>query len=260
MHSSDRSHILKLPKWLIFLRGAQMLVALLVFCLACYGASALAIDGDALSLFTSLATFILLTYIVGSELWFPFLYNYWAVLGLEIFAVFFWLVSFALLAAEVGNIVIVPFDDCFFDCIKRKRGLVKRDGQSFFDAMATEAAFGGVEFTLFIVSLVFVSIQLYRHRKEGGHCQPGALQTAPPSGPTVQTAAQWPTMPQVREEQTTLMQSQPSNLFPRAELPHEQQLYQQSFNQQPPQTAQHGQHGYNALPVAGRDDAYFENA
>jgi hypothetical protein len=167
MHSSDRSHILRLPKWLIFLRGAQMLVALLVFCLACYGVSALAIDGDALSLFTvwphrlfllpimlpkhlltelqSLATFILLIYIVGSELWFPFLYNYWAILGLEIFAVFFWLVSFALLAAEVGNIVIVPFDDCGFYCFKRKRGLVKRDGQSFFDAMATEAAFGGVE-------------------------------------------------------------------------------------------------------------------
>jgi hypothetical protein len=50
--SSDRSHVLKLPKWLIFLRGAQLLVALLVFCLACYGAATYALDGDSLSLFT----------------------------------------------------------------------------------------------------------------------------------------------------------------------------------------------------------------
>ena len=165
--SSDRSHILKLPKWLIFLRGAQLLIALLVFCLACYGASAFAIDGDSLSLFTvcpsytslqtsadttqSLATFILLTYIVGSELYFPQFYNYWAVLSLEIFAVFFWLVSFALLASELDGSGIgagdINEDGCFwFGCpLKRKREIVKRSGNNFFNAMATEAAFGGVD-------------------------------------------------------------------------------------------------------------------
>jgi len=248
--SSDRSHILKLPKWLIFLRGAQLLIALLVFCLACYGASAFAIDGDSLSLFTALATFILLTYIVGSELYFPLFYNYWAILGLDIFALFFWLISFALLASEVDG--GIENDSCiWFGCLKRKRGLVKRSGNNFFNAMAAEAAFGGVEFALFIVSLVFVSLQLYRHRKEGGHCQPGSLQTAPP---TVQTAAQWPAaMSPVPEEYNVQMQSQESTVIPRAELPQEgQQMYQQPANQR-------AQYGYNALPVAGRDDAYFES-
>jgi hypothetical protein len=103
---------------------------------------------------------------------------------------------------------------------------------------------------LFIVSLVFVSLQLYRHRKEGGHCQPGSLQTAPP--PTAQTAAQWPAaMPPVPEEQVqnVRMQTHESTVIPRAELPQD--------GQQPAQPR--APYGYNALPVAGVDDAYFNN-
>ena len=32
----------------------------------------------------------------------PVLYNYWAILGLDIFAIIFWLISFALLASEIA--------------------------------------------------------------------------------------------------------------------------------------------------------------
>jgi hypothetical protein len=57
------------------------------------------------------------------------------------------------------------------------------------------------------------------------------------------------------------VQTQYSNVIPRAELAQEQQQplhqqYQQPVSQGSPQTTQYG---YNALPVAGRDDAYFEN-
>jgi hypothetical protein len=158
---------------------------------------------------------------------------------------------------------------------------VKRSGTNYFNAMATEAAFGGVELyvpyplppryiqlhctstdmlfhsALFIASLVFVSLQLHRHRKEGGHCQPGSLQTAPP--PTVQqtaAASQWPApMPPVLEEpvHNVQMQTQQSSVISRAELPQEgQQMYQQPAHPK-------AQYGYNALPVAGVDDAYYDN-
>ena len=107
---------------------------------------------------------------------------------------------------------------------------------------------------LFVVSLVFVSLQFYRHRKEGGHCQPGSLQTAPP--PTAQTAAQWPSaMPPVQKEQVqnVQMQTHESTVIPKAELPQEgQQMYQQLAQPRAP-------YGYNALPVTGVDDAYFDN-
>jgi hypothetical protein len=109
---------------------------------------------------------------------------------------------------------------------------------------------------LFIVSLVFVSLQLYRHRKEGGHCQPGSLQTAPRPPPIVQTAAQWPAPnPPVQGEQlqNVQMQAHESTVIPRAELPQEgHQMYQQPAHPR-------AQYGYNALPVVGVDDAYFDN-
>jgi hypothetical protein len=110
---------------------------------------------------------------------------------------------------------------------------------------------------LFVVSLVFVSIQLYRHRKEGGHCQPGSLQIAPPpTVQTVQTATQWPAPnPPVQGEQVqnVQMQTHESTVIPRAELPQEgQQVYHQPAQPR-------AQYGYNALPVPGVDDAYFDN-
>jgi hypothetical protein len=62
-------------------------------------------------------------------------------------------------------------------------------------------------------------------------------------------------MPPVQEEQVqnVQMQTQQSSVIPRAELPQEgQQMYQQPAQPR-------AQYGYNALPVAGVDDAYFDN-
>jgi hypothetical protein len=48
------------------------------------------------------ATLIICIYYIVAEFGAPALYNYWAVLSLDIFLLIFWLISFALLAAEVS--------------------------------------------------------------------------------------------------------------------------------------------------------------
>jgi hypothetical protein len=93
-----------------------------------------------------LATLILIAYILVSEHFFPLAYNFWAILGLECFAVLFWLVSFALLASEVSGTGYVWFSNCYLACFDNtppyKRSL---NGNTFHNAMAAAAGLGGVE-------------------------------------------------------------------------------------------------------------------
>jgi hypothetical protein len=51
-------------------------------------------------------------------------------------------VSFALLASEISGGICFGCWDYWY---KQKRGLAKRSTDNFFNAMATEAAFGGVD-------------------------------------------------------------------------------------------------------------------
>ena len=89
----------------------------------------------------------------------PVLYNYWAVLGLDIFAIIFWLVSFALLASEIA-----PYFDSYYDydydntdsctyiygyCIKKRSvELEKRytytDPITYRNALAAASGLGGL--------------------------------------------------------------------------------------------------------------------
>lgn len=69
-------------------------------------------------------------------------YNYWAVLGLDVFALLFWLISFGLMAATVA-----PFADGFTFCGVYTCTTYSLEGPflTLFAAMATVAALGGVE-------------------------------------------------------------------------------------------------------------------
>lgn len=85
------------------------------------------------------------------------MYNYWAILGLEIFAIVFWIISFSILAAEVAVYQIVtytPSNDCayYYDgyCYKKRRSLemAKRattDVYTYRNAMAAASGLGGLE-------------------------------------------------------------------------------------------------------------------
>jgi hypothetical protein len=86
------------------------------------------------------------------------MYNYWAILGLDIFAIVFWLISFALLASEVAAYRIVTYtaNDCYYSyagvCYyKRSRALetlAKRATTNVYtyrNAMAAASGLGGLE-------------------------------------------------------------------------------------------------------------------
>ena len=80
-------------------------------------------------------------------------FNYWAVIGLDIFALVFWLISFALLASEAAAWTITTHfgDNCAYSntayCY-RKRALAQKrstDYRTYRNAMAAGAALGGFE-------------------------------------------------------------------------------------------------------------------
>jgi hypothetical protein len=52
--------------------------------------------------FQGIATIITLIYILVATYGAPSIYQYWAILSLEIFCLIFWLVSFAVLASDVA--------------------------------------------------------------------------------------------------------------------------------------------------------------
>jgi len=82
-------------------------------------------------------------YIIGAELFWPLVYNYWAILGLEIFAVLFWLISFALLASEVNAADGDNCIGCYSDIIPRPK---KRSvGNTFNNSMAAASGLGGLQ-------------------------------------------------------------------------------------------------------------------
>jgi hypothetical protein len=79
-------------------------------------------------------------------------YNYWAILGLDIFAIVFWIIAFPLLASNVASFDTFISDCDFYGyniCYKKKRGvgLVKRDVNvyTYRNAMAAAAGLGGLE-------------------------------------------------------------------------------------------------------------------
>lgn len=80
------------------------------------------------------------------------MYNYWAILGLDILAVILWVVSFPILASQIANAIAVE-DTCstYYDgyCYyKHKRGLEKRaetTWETYKNVMIVTSALAGVE-------------------------------------------------------------------------------------------------------------------
>lgn len=99
---------------------------------------------------------IIVVYNLVATMAVPVIYNYWAVLGLDIFAVVFWIISFSLLASEVAAYGIVTYNsdscDYYYNgyCYK-KRGLnflLKRATTNVYtyrNSMAAASGLGGLE-------------------------------------------------------------------------------------------------------------------
>jgi hypothetical protein len=187
MEAVGRNHVLVLPKPVLALRTVQFFLALIILGLASYLVNGWSHYGDELILFTALATMIITVYIIAAERS-PVIYNYWAILGLDIFAIIFWIVSFSLLASEVSsNLGIDSPDSLDTGCLgtwdyyctkKRSIGLSKRrliaNLYMYRNAMAAASALGGLEFVLFVITLAFTGLWLHRYRTAGGHSMPNS--------------------------------------------------------------------------------------
>lgn len=167
-------------------RSLQLVTALAILGLAAYGITYLSFDGIDLTLFTAISTMIITIYIIVAQTGAPIIYNYWAILGLDIFAIVFWIISFSLLASEVAGYSIVTYSSsdciyssagvCYYKRSQALKNLEKRETTNVYtyrNAMAAASGLGGLEFIFFVVTLVMTAIGLHRHRQAGRHCLPG---------------------------------------------------------------------------------------
>ncbi|KAM0288077.1 hypothetical protein ACHAQH_000145 [Verticillium albo-atrum] len=190
-HSSQRlagrEHIPIYPRGFIALRIVQLALALIALGLCAFGAYLWPISGNCLMLFVAVASLITTVWLVVAEYAMPKIYNYWAVLALDIFLVVFWLCAFALLASQVAFVFSGATYCDLYDCYSTEpTGLYF----VFAACMAAASALGGLQFALFITSLVIHSTMLHRHRKAGLHCNPRGSSIAHSTTLSEKTTAQ----------------------------------------------------------------------
>ena len=155
-HSTE-NHIVPVKPWNIWLRVAQFALAVIILIFVAvpthyWGGY----DAFGVSLFTSIATFIIVPYYVVTASISTKFYNRWAVLGLDILGVVFWLVSFSLLADWAANSHYSYYYDYYW-WKKRDLSLAKRTNSysASRDLAATAAALGAVE--LYVQVLVVLA-------------------------------------------------------------------------------------------------------
>jgi len=176
-----QEHIPIYPKGFVAIRIVQLVLALVVIALAAYGLYYLPFDGNSFILAVGVMTLVSSIYHLIVEFGVPAGYNYWAILGLDIFFIVMWLCAFALLAARVAP----GFGYQGYSCNYAGRCTLVGLSSGELGWLATQAAaagIGGLEFVLYIVSLVIHSIRLHQHRAAGLHCMPGTPPSAPSGG------------------------------------------------------------------------------
>ncbi|KAK0656556.1 hypothetical protein B0T16DRAFT_452112 [Cercophora newfieldiana] len=209
---AGREHVPIYPKGFIALRIVQLVLAVLILALAAYGCAVLPTSGNIYMAVVCLFTIGIEIYYLVVHYSVPRSYNYWAVLGLEIFMVIMWLASFALLASEAAIVMALldytySFSYYYFD-----EGAVGA-------CMATAAALGGIVFLLFITSLAIHGVRLHWHRAAGLHCKPGVPPTLPapattPGGEKIQSYLQTYPQPQAYPPQAYAPQAYPPQAYP----------------------------------------------
>ncbi|KAH6845284.1 hypothetical protein B0I37DRAFT_181039 [Chaetomium sp. MPI-CAGE-AT-0009] len=168
-----REHIPIYPRGFIAIRIVQLVLALIILGLAGFGVTYLSFDGNQFILAVAIMTMLSSIYHLIAEFGVPAAHNYWVILGLDIFFVIMWLCSFALLASRVA--ALFSYVDSYSSSYYY--GL-DTFSLAWLGAQAGAAALGGVEFILYLISLIIHSIRLHRHRAAGLHSTPGT-----PPGP-----------------------------------------------------------------------------
>lgn len=139
---ASREHIPAYPRGFIALRIVQLALGLIALGLCAFGAYLWPISGNCLMLFVAVATLIVTVWLVVAEYSLPCIYNYWAVLALDIFLVVFWLCAFALLASQAAFVFSGTTYCNVYDCYSSEpTGLYF----VFAACMAAASAIGGLQ-------------------------------------------------------------------------------------------------------------------
>lgn len=197
---SRSSHVIPLPKWVLFVRGFQLLLAVIVMGVSAYGIYWVAFNSWCFALFTALATMIIVLYAIltnhvaacaGG-------YNYWALLALEIFGVLFWLSSMAALAATRAAFVFpTEINGCvnygYGGVCYKKRDIIEKRAVAtygYLDMMSATAGLSAIEMLLFITTLTVFSIHLRRTRSSNKHAPINDKLEAHPMNPVAYEQSQ----------------------------------------------------------------------
>ncbi|KAI0095837.1 hypothetical protein GGR51DRAFT_62657 [Nemania sp. FL0031] len=214
---AGKEHIPLYTKGFVAVRILQLVLGIICLGLTAYTTAVLPITGAVLMLFTSIVTLITSIYILIAHFGPPRAYNYWAILGLDIFHVLFWLISFALIASQAA--ILFAYSN-YYD------GYYFESGFTILGSITAAAAgLGAVNWVAYLVALVLHSIALHRHRKAGLHAMPGVAPTAPTTG----------TQAVVTEDKIAMQPQPPQSYYP------PQQVYEAPYQQQPQQYEQQPQ-------------------
>ncbi|KAF7553629.1 hypothetical protein G7Z17_g3501 [Cylindrodendrum hubeiense] len=172
-----KEHFPHYPPGFTVLRIFQFVFALVILAIVSYTVYIVPVDGNCLMLFTAVATLISSLYMIIANQCAPQLYNYWAVMSLDIFLLIFWLISFALLAAETAYFWAAGTYYCgYYSCYY---GTLEGSALVLGAILAAAAGLGALEFLFFFISLIIHSVAMCRHRRAGLHCNAAPAGTAP---------------------------------------------------------------------------------
>ncbi|KAH0536703.1 hypothetical protein FGG08_006444 [Glutinoglossum americanum] len=144
---------------------AVLVIALVAYSTYIYQATYM-VQAYGVNLFTGPLTLFVLAYNTLSPIFAASLYNLWAALALEILTVIMWLVSFAILASYSAGFGIFYYTDYYLYNYNYKRSLTYGNLETAWQTGAAASGIGGLEFVLWIITLVIFSIFLHRHRAQ----------------------------------------------------------------------------------------------
>ncbi|KAI0444893.1 hypothetical protein F4803DRAFT_510216 [Xylaria telfairii] len=235
--AAGKEHIPIYPKGFVAVRIIQLVLGIICLGLTAYTVAVAPLIGAILMLFTSIVTLISGIYILVAHYGSPAAYNYWAILGLDIFHVIFWLISFALLAAQAAY--LLAYGTYYYGYF---------DGYTILGSIvAAAAALGAVNWVVYLVALILHSIAFHRHRKAGLHAMPGKSNSAPAANAPAVAAAPVGTEMQMQPQQAQTHYppqqvahevAQPQQAYPQQSYPQQQQQFQQQPYPQQPQQQQ----------------------
>ncbi|KAK3336632.1 hypothetical protein B0T19DRAFT_437373 [Cercophora scortea] len=234
---AGREHIPIYPNGFIALRIVQLVFAVIVIGLAAFGIYYLAFDGDCFILAVGIMTLITSIYHIVAWFGAPNIFNYWAVLSLDILLLIMWLSSFALLASQVAWFFAVTNYSYSYDYYSSYSYSSTRGDNIVASCLAAAAGLGGLEFALHIVSLSIHSVMLHRHRAAGLHCTPGTPPGPANGGAAAEKPAVFPNYPQqVPQPAPAYMAAQQPYAVPQQPQYPQYQQPQQQYYAQPQQT------------------------